>query len=290
MIGRVFNIQRFSLHDGPGIRTTVFMMGCNLHCRWCHNPEGLHPTIRLQYAGSNCLHCGSCIAVCPNGAHAMTENGHTIDFSQCTGCGACISVCPAQALSFSGREYTPEALSGIITRDLPFYKRTGGVTFSGGEPLLQAPFVAQTMQLCKEKGVPSVAVDTAGLVARKALEAVLPWADHFLYDIKAVTEEIHIAGTGVSNARILDNLLWLDTQGKSIFIRVPVIPGINDNPREIEKIGDFVRKLKTVRELRLIPYHTFGREKYATLGEPEPELFQTPTDETMEKLRLIARR
>ena len=274
MTGHVFNIQRFSLHDGPGIRTTVFLMGCNLDCRWCHNPEGKRYEIRLQYDRKKCIGCGACVSACPVDVHSVTAQGHAVDFKKCTRCGACVEICPTGALSFSGKTYTPQELAKAVLRDRSFFKDIGGVTFSGGEPLLQADFLAETARLCREQGVPSVAVDTAGLLPRSAFEKVLPYVDHFLFDVKAASEEIHIAGTGVSNRSILENLCWLDQQGKNIYIRVPVIPGINDDPEEIRKIGDLVHGLTSVRELRLLPYHTFGREKYETLGDPLPELFR----------------
>ncbi len=286
MIGRAFNIQRFSLHDGPGIRTTAFLMGCNLRCRWCHNPEGLGREILLQYDAKSCIGCGACAAVCPKGVHGM-EAGHEVRFDLCVGCGACVTECPTTALSFSGKEYTPEELSRLLSRDIPFFKSEGGVTFSGGEPLLQAEFVAETARLCRAAGVPSIAVDTAGLVSREAFRTVLPYVDHFLFDIKAFHEDVHMAGTGVSNGRILENLRWLDAQGKNLYIRVPVIPGINDAPQELAAIGALVRTLHSVREFRLIPYHTFGREKYQTLGLEKPACFPVPTEEKMEELRRI---
>lgn len=289
MTGHVFNIQRFSLHDGPGIRTTVFLMGCNLDCRWCHNPEGKRYEIRLQYDRKKCIGCGACVSACPVDVHSVTAQGHAVDFKKCTRCGACVEICPTGALSFSGKTYTPQELAKAVLRDRSFFKDIGGVTFSGGEPLLQADFLAETARLCREQGVPSVAVDTAGLLPRSAFEKVLPYVDHFLFDVKAASEEIHIAGTGVSNRSILENLCWLDQQGKNIYIRVPVIPGINDDPEEIRKIGDLVHGLTSVRELRLLPYHTFGREKYETLGDPLPELFRIPEEENLEELRREAR-
>ena len=289
MIGRVFHIQRFSLHDGPGIRTTVFMMGCNMNCLWCHNPEGKCYNMRLQYDKKKCIGCGACVAACERQVHTVTSEGHTVSFGNCDGCGKCMEACPSGALSFSGREYTPQQLAAQIVRDRSFFKDIGGVTFSGGEPLLQAEFVSQTAKLCKEQGVPTVTVDTAGSVDREAFEKVLPVTDHFLFDVKAISEEVHIRGTGVSNSRILENLRWLDKQGKNIYIRVPVIPGINDDPEEIRRIGDFVHTLASVRELRLLPYHTFGREKYETLGEQTPVCFSVPEEETMNKLNRIAR-
>lgn len=289
MMGRVFNIQRFSLHDGPGIRTTVFLMGCNLNCLWCHNPEGKSGIIRLQYDYKKCIGCGACVQGCPKMVHTMTDDGHHVDFTRCSGCGSCIEVCPAGALSFSGKEYSPEELTKQIMKDRSFFKDTGGVTFSGGEPLLQADFVAKTAKLCREQGIPNVTVDTAGLLGREAFEKVLPYVDNFLFDVKAASEKVHLAGTGVSNHQILENLYWLDTQGKNIYIRVPVIPGINDDHEEIRKIGDIVHELTSVREFRLLPYHTFGREKYTTLGDPMPPSFPVPEEKTMDQLRRLAR-
>ncbi len=288
MTGRVFNVQRFSLHDGPGIRTTVFLMGCSLSCRWCHNPEGQDSRIRLQYDKKKCIGCGACQAVCPQGVHRLDGAEHIVRFSACTGCGKCVEACPAKALSFSGREYTPWELAEQVARDLPFFQDSGGVTFSGGEPLLQAEFLREAAKLCRELGVPTVAVDTAGLLPRSAFETVLPWVDHFLFDIKAATERIHIAGTGASNRQILENLRWLDQQEKNLYIRVPVIPGWNDDEEEIHKISQIAHSLSSLRELRLIPYHTFGREKYAALGDPEPEPFPVPEEEAMNRLRKIA--
>ena len=264
-------------------------MGCNLNCKWCHNPEGKRFDIRLQYDRKKCIGCNACVSACPESVHRIDNGEHRVDFHRCTGCGKCVQVCPGRALSFSGSEYTAEELAGQIIRDRCFYKEIGGVTFSGGEPLLQAQFLAQTARLCREQGVPSVAVDTAGLLPRSAFETVMPYVDHFLFDVKAVSEDVHMAGTGVSNKQILENLHWLDRQDKSLYIRVPVIPKLNDDPCEMEKIGDLVRGLHSVKELRLLPYHTFGREKYEILGDPVPACFPLPREEKMEELRRIAR-
>ena len=282
----VFNIQRFSLHDGPGIRTTVFLMGCSLRCRWCHNPEGLEEKLRLQYDKKACIACGACEAVCPQDVHKLTQQ-HQVRFDLCRLCGKCIAACPAGALQYSGKYYTPEALTQNIVRDALFYKDGGGVTFSGGEPLLHADFVAEAGKLCKAKGVPSVAVDTAGNVSWEAFESVLSVTDHFLFDIKAATETLHIVGTGQSNLQILENLYRLDSQGKTIDIRIPVIPGFNDKEEEIRKIGQIIGSLKSVREVRLLPYHTFGREKYETLGLAKPECFPVPQGEVIKQLEKI---
>ena len=288
-MGKVFNIQRFSLHDGPGIRTTCFLMGCSLSCRWCHNPEGMSGRIQLQYNDRDCIGCGACAEVCEQKGHQLTPEGHIVSFDRCIGCGACVQKCPTKALQFSGKEYTPQELAAAGIRDKLFYKDNGGVTFSGGEPLLQAEFVAETARLCREGGVPTITVDTAGNVEWTAFEKVLPYTDYFLFDVKAASREAHIRGTGCSNERIQENLRRLDETGKTIYIRVPVIPGINDSREEMEAIGRITGSLKHAAEVRLLPYHTFGREKYLTLGCQEPELFETPDDAKMEELnRIIA--
>lgn len=287
MKGNVFNIQRFSLHDGPGIRTTLFLMGCSLRCRWCHNPEGLKSEIALQYNEKDCIGCRACQSVCPYGVHQVDENGHRVDFEKCRLCGKCMELCPTHALTKSGSEYTAEELAALAARDRLAYAKQGGVTFSGGEPLLQADFVADTAKRCKELGVPTVTIDTAGNVEWEAFEKVIPWTDFFLFDVKAASEEIHLAATGVSNRRILDNLKRLDETGRPVYIRVPVIAGINDSDEEIAKIGDILNGLKNVAEIRLLPYHTFGREKYLTLGYPEPELFAAPDEQHMKQLQKL---
>lgn len=284
MNGKVFHIQRFSLHDGPGIRTTFFLMGCSLRCRWCHNPEGLSDKIQLQFSHKDCVFCGACQTVCESDVHTIDKTGHRVDFSRCTVCGRCMEICPTHALAPSGAVYTPEALAEAALRDCSFYREKGGVTFSGGEPLLQPEFVAQTAKLCRKGGVPSIAVDTAGNVSWAAFETVLPLTDFFLFDVKAATEAVHIAGTGVSNRLILENLRRLDRCGKQIYIRIPVIPTVNDSEAEIAAIGTILTPLQNLCDVRLLPYHTFGREKYETLGFSEPACFPLLAEEKQKVL------
>ena len=268
-IGTIFNIQRFSLHDGPGIRTTVFLSGCPLRCEWCHNPEGFTMEPRLRYL-PKCIHCGKCVAVCEKAVHTFQDGVHEVEFNRCVFCGKCIAVCPSGALIASGERIRAQELVEKLLKDKPYFGKDGGVTFSGGEPLVQADFLVECMRLLRANGV-GCAVDTSGEVPFENLQRAVEYADIFLYDIKAYTETLHIKGTGVSNQRILKNLQKLDSLGKRLYIRIPVIPRINATKEEMQNIARFVSTLKNVQEIKLLPYHTFGREKYPTLGLRIPE-------------------
>ena len=283
MNGRIFNIQRFSLNDGSGIRTTVFCCGCTLQCRWCHNPEGRSPTPPLQYLANKCIGCAACADVCPHHVHRVT-NDHTVDFSECTSCGKCVAVCPANALRNVAKAYTPEQLAATVARDIPFFQSNGGVTFSGGEPLMQAEFIAESARRMKEKGVPTVAIDTAGNVEWDAFEKVLDITDLFLYDVKSLDNQSHREGTGCGNALILENLKRLDRSGANIHIRIPVIGGFNDSDAQMQSIADLVATLKNVREVTLIPFHKLGNEKYTSVGlVSEMEKFHEISESALER-------
>lgn len=244
MEGIIFDIQRFSVHDGPGIRTTVFMKGCSLRCGWCHNPEGLRPEPQVQFFQEHCVGCGRC------GGQRELEN---------------VSKCPAGALKQVGKAYTPEELLNEVLADLDFYGADGGVTFSGGECLLQADFVAHMLGLLKARGV-TTAVDTCGNVPWENIKKALSCCDTWLYDIKCVHPETHRKFTGSSNDRILENLQKLGQTGANIWIRVPVIPEFNDNRQEMEKIAETAAAVPGVKQVTLMPYHTLGKSKYRTLG------------------------
>jgi len=263
----LFSIQRFSLNDGPGIRTTFFVSGCPLRCRWCHNPEGLSGKALIAYHDRKCVRCRACEAICPENAHFFGENGvHRILRDRCAACGTCLLVCHMNAVERYGQLMTSDEVCVAAAADTPFYKKRGGVTFSGGEALLHADFVAECARKIKEQGIaPTVAIDTCGHVPYEAIEAVLNYTDYFLYDIKAATPEIHLAATGVSNERILSNLARLDREsaGKAkIWIRVPVIPGVNSSVEEMKKIADIVQGLRNAEKTTLMPYHSLGSEKY----------------------------
>lgn len=242
--GIIFDIQRFSVHDGPGIRTTVFMKGCPLRCKWCHNPEGLNALPELRFFEEKCLMCGRC------GGREGFEDAEK---------------CPSKALIVSGREVTCEQLLSEILKDKSFYKDRGGVTFSGGECLLQSDFVSTALALAKREGI-HTAVDTCGYVPWSEIEKTIDNCDLYLYDIKCIDSVLHKEYTGRDNGLILDNLARLDSYGKEIWIRIPIIPGFNDKVEEITKIADFVSALSSVKEVSLIPYNTIGVNKYKTLG------------------------
>lgn len=270
MDGMVFDIQRFSVHDGPGVRTTVFLKGCPLRCAWCHNPEGLTRRRQLQFLEEQCIGCGDCAAACPEGVHTAARGRHAVNFSRCRACGKCAAACPSGALRMMGRPVPPEEVLAAVKRDLPFYGREGGVTFSGGECSLQPEFLLETLTLCREAGI-RTAVDTCGMMPEETLRALIPLTGLFLYDIKAVSPGLHRAGTGADNARILENYRLLAEAGCRIWVRVPVIGGFNASEGEMEQIARFLAAHPGAEQVELMPYHKLGRGKYPQLGLPLPD-------------------
>ena len=268
--GLIFDIQRFSVHDGPGVRTTVFCKGCPLRCGWCHNPEGLAPRAQLQFLEENCIHCGSCADACPSGVHSFAGGRHTVDFPRCTACGKCAGACPSGAVRLAGREISPREVLEAVRRDLPFYGEEGGVTFSGGECTMQPEFLLEALALCREAGI-RTAVDTCGMAPAGIFRALLPLTGVFLYDIKAVTPETHRAGTGADNARILQNYRMLAKAGCRIWVRVPVVGGFNASEGEMEAIARFLAENPGAEQIELMPYHRLGSGKYAQIGLERPE-------------------
>ncbi len=266
MEGLVFDIQRFSIHDGPGIRTTVFLQGCNLRCFWCHNPESQPLGPQIQFFPDKCVGCANCVRACAHNAQLLLGGQRLYVRDFCQACGRCVQECFAGALVTKARSMTVEQVLAEVERDRDYYAPSkGGVTFSGGEPLLQPDFLRALLRACKSRGL-HTAVDTAANVPWESLEMVLPYTNIFLVDVKAHDEELHRRGTGVSNRLILDNLARLVQGRAEVWVRIPIIPGYNDDPAELAAIADLLHGLKGLWRIELLPFHHLGAGKYESLG------------------------
>lgn len=264
--GIVYDIKKYSIHDGPGIRTTFHLKGCPLSCWWCHNPESQSLLPVVLYRKDRCIGCGRCVESCPHKALSFVNDGVHVDLSRCVGCGVCASVCPSLALELVGRTMTVPELVAEARKDELFYDQSGGgVTFSGGEPLMQPEFLLEVLEACGAAGFHR-AVDTCGFAPEETILRVARHTDLFLYDLKHMDPEAHRLYTGVDNVLILSNLRRLDEAGARLNIRVPLIPGINDSPENLDALGRFVASLNHVAGLNLLPYHTAGRSKYPKWG------------------------
>ena len=262
----VFDIKRYATHDGPGIRTTVFFKGCPLSCSWCHNPEGQGVTPELLVDFDRCVRCGACVAICPTGATASDGDVVRTDRTWCTACGRCVPVCPNTARSLVGRALHYEEFLEAVTADMLFYDESrGGVTFSGGEPLLQGDACLTLLAACKERGL-HTALDTCGYAAADLMQAAARYTDLFLYDIKLIDGRRHREATGVSNEKILDNARALAAHGCRMWVRVPLVPEINDDASNLLSIARFVATLPTVEAVCLLPYHSGAERKRLGLG------------------------
>lgn len=268
MKGRIFNIQRFSIHDGPGIRTTVFMKGCNLRCRWCHNPESQERGNHVMFYGHKCKGCGSCREICDK---MFTD--------RCTNCGNCAQVCPYDARELCGRDITADELMAELVKDQKFYETSGGgVTFSGGEPLLQSEFLEEMLVRCAQAGI-HTAIETAANVPLEIFEKIVTLADMMICDVKCIDEELHIRGTGVSNRQILANVSYLMKSDAEFLLRMPYIPGFNESQ------ADAVAEFAGDAPLELMPYHSIGSGKYGALGrEYDDDEFTVPDKERLEEI------
>ncbi len=264
--GRITGIQRFCLHDGPGIRSTVFLMGCPLRCWWCHNPETRCSAPQLAFIAFRCLSCSACVAACPQGAQRLGPAGRSIDRSCCTACGACVGACPAAALELVGREVDVAELIAEVDRDRPFYRQSGGgMTLSGGEPLLQGAFALALLQAAKAIGL-HTCVETCLHVDAAILDRALPYVDLFLCDYKETDSERHRRWTGVGNERILANLRRLHASGARLRLRCPMIPGLNDRYQHVAGIAALAHELAGIDGVELMPYHPLGEGKHDRFG------------------------
>lgn len=267
--GRIFDIKRFAIHDGPGIRTTVFMKGCPLRCKWCHNPEGIRTNPEIGYMQKKCIGCSSCVKICQNGVYIPNDGELLIQREKCVMCEACVGSCFADALVLYGKSVDSDYIIERIIEDREFYKTSGGgVTLSGGEPLMQAEFSAAILKFCTGNKI-HTALDTSGYATWSSFEKVIPYVNLFLYDIKHTGEEQHIKYTGVSNKPIIENLKKLDCVGTPIEIRIPLIPNVNDSEEQIKNTGELLSGIKNLQSVKLLKYHTLAKSKYAEIGLPE---------------------
>jgi len=288
--GRIFDLKRFAIHDGPGIRTTVFFKGCPLSCPWCHNPEGRSPDRELFLRSTRCTSCGACLSACPVGALRRTDGTVEVDRARCVVTGNCAAACPTGALEIVGREVTVSGLLSTLERDRPFYDSSGGgVSVSGGEPLAQADFLIELLAACRDRRLRTT-VDTSGYAPREVVDEVVGLADLFLYDLKLIDPVAHRRLTGVDNEPILENLRALASRGAAVVVRIPVVPGLTDALDNIEGIARFVASSGIRYPVDLLPYHRAGVDKFARLGIAcDVESTEVPTDETMARLASVFR-
>ena len=288
--GIVFDIQRYSIHDGPGIRTVIFLKGCTLHCKWCANPEGINNKPQLFYIRSRCAHCGKCTEKAPNNSIKLKPDGELdIDFKTINAISDFdwLNVCPTGALCVKGEEMSVEDVLKIVMRDEVYYRRSsGGITISGGEPLLQADFTLELLKETKKRQI-STAVETSGNVPWESIEKVKPYVDVFMYDIKAADSITHTKCTGKSNEIIIDNLHRLINSGENVFVRTPLIPGFNDSVESINEILSVLKKAN-VKNYSILPFHQYGSSKYKSIGESHDlEGYQIHPDAYVEMVREV---
>jgi len=287
MTGLTFDIHRFSLNDGPGIRTTVFLKACYLKCEWCHNPESQSFKPHLSFNSEKCLHCFECVKVCPNNAHKIKDSKHFVDWNLCDLAGKCVGVCPSGALKIIGTNTEVDLIISEVMKDKKYYDKTGGgITISGGEPMAQFEFTKELLIEAKKIGLHTV-LDTCGYGEQNHYKEVLPYVDLFLFDYKIADDELHKQYTGVSNKAILDHLDFLYNNGASIVLRCPLIPGINDNEVHPKGIKEIIRKYPLLKSVEIMPYHNMGRDKASRVGM-EYKLSETKNADDSDKQRWMS--
>jgi pyruvate formate lyase activating enzyme len=283
--GVIFNIQRYSIHDGPGIRTTVFLKGCPLNCFWCQNPESQRHQPEIFLTRSHCTLCGKCVAVCQTGASRLLKDSSTIDRSQCIGCGQCMEVCPREARKLVGISMTKDEVIREVLKDVKFYENSGGgVTLSGGEPAAQHEFALSILQGCKEAGLHTV-LDTCGYVSWSTMKRLLRYTDLVFFDIKTIEPRKHREATGRPHRLIFENAKRI-ARNKPMRVRVPLIPNFNDSPEDVRAIARFVKEEMGPIEIDLLPYNKLGEVKYERLDRP-CSTAETQTEEYVEHLETI---
>jgi len=285
---RYFDLKRFAIHDGPGIRTTLFLKGCPLSCIWCHNPEGISAAPELAFYPMRCALCGDCEQMCS--CHQITDAAHVFHRETCLACGRCEEVCLHGALELFGKFLDSGQAAALLLEDRRFYRDGGGITLSGGEPLMQSEFCAELLALLKEEGI-HCAVDTCGEVPWKAFERVLPFTDLFLYDFKVADSALHKTFTGCGNKRILANLARLDQTGIPFEIRMPMIPAHNMDVQNLENAAVILSGLRHLTAVRLLPYHAQAHSKYQAIGRTDtlPQV-PSPNADALENVAELLRR
>jgi len=267
ILGNVLDIQRFSLHDGPGIRTTVFLKGCPLSCKWCHNPESWLSAPQLSFNKEKCTNCMACINACPTAAHKDKNGIHMVDFGKCKLNGKCVDACSFGALKIYGQTMNTEQIISIVKKDYDYYKNSGGgLTISGGEPMYQYEFLKEILKLAQEEGIHSC-IETSGFAAKEKFKEISRYVDLFLFDYKATDTNEHRKFTGVSNKLILDNLDYLYNNGSEIILRCPLISGVNDTELHFKGIADICKKYSNIKYIEIMAYHNMGNDKYLEIGE-----------------------
>lgn len=264
---RVTEIQRFCMHDGDGIRTTVFFKGCPLNCKWCHNPETQDSKLQLLFYEKKCINCKLCVASCSNNVHVI-KKGHTVLRERCTACGSCVHECPTKALEICGEDYSIQELIKQIEKDISFYGNNGGVTLSGGEPFSQGQAIIELLKACKRRGI-NTAVETCGYTNFERIKLAMEYVDMFLYDVKDTDEIRHKKYTGVSNKLILDNLIIADGMGAKTRLRCILVNGVNTTIEHYNSIGKLAQQLKNCQGVEFIPYHAYAGTKAISIGKDD---------------------